>query len=441
MPTTPLTERLMRLFAAGSRPPSRPLEQKRSAVAHLRGGDNGWVGGPRWTTRNYHRLAEEGYRRNVIVHRCVRLIAESAAAVPWRLKRSGQPLERHPLLDLLARPNPLEDGKTLFENFYAFLSIAGDAYMEMTALPDGRPGELYVLRPDRVQIIPGASGWPRAFRYEAGGRAHDFMVDPVTGASPVLHLKAFNPLDDTYGLSPLEAAAYGIDIHNAASHWNKALFDNAARPSGALVYAPKDGGGLSDEQFMRLKEELAQTYQGAGNAGRPLLLEGGLSWQPMALSPQDMEFVAGKHAAAREIALAFGVPPLLLNIPGDNTYSNYQEANRALWRLTLLPLLEKTVCAINHWLTPQFGDDLHLDIDREAIAALHAERAATWERVGKADFLTVNEKRHALGYAPVPGGDWLASSGTGRPDLIQADLAQTSEKETDAPPAQGAGEQ
>lgn len=403
--------------------PARPVECKRSAAAALR---NTGGGGTRWTARNYRRLAEEGYRRNVIVHRCVRLIAESAASVPWRLTRAGQPVDRHPLLDLLARPNPMESGKALFESFYAYLSIAGDAYMEMVTLADGQPGELYVLRPDRMQILPGPNGWPRAYRYEVAGRVHDFAVDALTGASPVLHLKAFNPLDDVYGLSPLEAAAYGIDIHNAASHWNKALFDNAARPSGALVYEPKDGGALADDQFLRLKEELAQTYQGAGNAGRPMLLEGGLKWQAMALSPQDMEFVASKHAAAREIALAFGVPPLLLNIPGDNTYSNYQEANRALWRLTLLPLLEKTLCALNHWLAPQFGDDLHLDLNREAITALHTERAAAWDRVGQAGFLTVNEKRQALGYAPLAGGDVLG--GAQRPDL-----ARPSEKET--PPA------
>jgi HK97 family phage portal protein len=422
-----LRQRLMGLVGSTDKPWGSAhtpwgMERKRSAVAALR--STGVGDGARWTARNYRRLAEEGYRRNVIVHRCVRLIAESTAAVPWRLMRGGQPVDRHPLLDLLARPNPMESGKTLFENFYAYLSIAGDAYMEMVTLADGQPGELYVLRPDRMQILPGPNGWPRAYRYDVAGRVHDFAVDALTGASPVLHLKTFNPLDDIYGLSPLDAAAYGIDIHNAASHWNKALFDNAARPSGALVYEPKDGGTLSDDQFMRLKEELAQTYQGAGNAGRPLLLEGGLKWQPMALTPQDMEFVASKHAAAREIALAFGVPPLLLNIPGDNTYSNYQEANRALWRLTLLPMLEKTLCALNHWLVPHFGDDLHLDFNREAITALHTEQAATWDRIGQAKFLTINEKRQILGYAPLAEGDVLDD--TDRPNLARASEKETS---------------
>ena len=119
-------------------------------------------------------------------------------------------------------------------------------------------------------------------------------------------------------------------MHNAASAWNKALLDNAARPSGALVYKGEHGANLSEEQFERLRDELAQNFSGAANAGRPLLLEGGLTWQAMSLTPKDMDFLAAKNGAAREIALAFGVPPMLLGIPGDNTYSNYREANLRL---------------------------------------------------------------------------------------------------------------
>ena len=127
-------------------------------------------------------------------------------------------------------------------------------------------------------------------------------------------------------------------MHNAASAWNKALLDNAARPSGALVYKGENGANLSEEQFERLRDELAANFSGAANAGRPLLLEGGLTWQTMSLSPKDMDFIELKHGAAREIALAFGVPPMLLGIPGDNTYANYREANLAFWRQTVLPL-------------------------------------------------------------------------------------------------------
>jgi HK97 family phage portal protein len=220
----------------------------------------------------------------------------------------------------------------------------------------------------------------------------------------------FHPLNDHYGMSPLEAAAAAIDIHNASGAWNKALLDNSACPSGALVYSAKDGQ-LTLEQFERLKAELEASFQGAKNVGRPLLLEGGLDWKAMAFSPKDMDFISAKHVAAREVALALGVPPMLLGIPGDNTYSNYAEANRSFWRQTILPLVMRTAKAISGWLGPAFdeGAELELRPDLNAIEALSTEREALWERVRVADFLTINEKRAAVGYEPVEGGDDLAA--------------------------------
>jgi HK97 family phage portal protein len=223
------------------------------------------------------------------------------------------------------------------------------------------------------------------------------------GVAPVLHLKLFHPLSDTDGLSPIEAAAVAIDIHNAASRWNKALLDNAARPSGALVYT--SGGHLTPDQFARLKGELADSFQGARNAGRPLLLEGGLDWKAMSLTPRDMDFMEAKNAAARDIALAIGVPPMLLGIPGDNTYSNYQEANRTFWRQTVLPIAERAASSLGHWLSPAFAEPVTIRPDVDAVTALSGEREAFWSRIDAARFLTRNEKRAAIGYPPVDGGD------------------------------------
>ncbi|MEM8553181.1 MAG: phage portal protein, partial [Pseudomonadota bacterium] len=151
---------------------------------------------------------------------------------------------------------------------------------------------------------------------------------------------------------------------------------------------------------------LEDGYQGARNAGRPLLLEGGLDWKTMAMSPRDMDFIEAKNQAAREIALAFGVPPMLLGIPGDNTYANYREANRAFWRQTVLPLVNRTGQALSNWLGAAWPDtDLRLSYDADQIEALSAERDALWARVQAADFLTAEEKREAVGYGADPLSD------------------------------------
>ena len=103
----------------------------------------------------------------------------------------------------------------------------------------------------------------RAVEYSAAGRTIRFEQDRP-GLAPILHMALFHPADDHYGLSPIEVAATAIDIHNAASAWNKALLDNSARPSGALVYAGSDGAAnLSQDQFERVKRELEDAYLAA----------------------------------------------------------------------------------------------------------------------------------------------------------------------------------
>jgi len=385
-------------------------ERKRSATGPLVAMH--MQGRPVWTPRNYGDLAREGFQHNAVGYRCVRMIAEAAASVPWLLYDGSREIEEHPLLDLLARPNPAQSGIDLMEAFHGYLQTAGNAYLERVEI-EGEVRELHALRPDRMQVVPGPDGWPEAYVYTVNGRQVRFR-QPAEGGAPILHLKLFNPVNEHYGLSPFEAAARAIDIHSAAGAWNKSLLDNAARPSGALIYGGGDGGNLSEEQFERLKRELEESFQGAVNAGRPLVLEGGLDWKSMSLSPRDMDFIEAKQEAAREIALTFGVPPMLLGIPGDNTYSNYSESNRSFWRQTVLPLVGRTARALTQWLAPCYGGNLRLWFDVDQVEALSTERQALWERVERASFLTVDEKRAAVGYGPreaAAGADTAGQAG------------------------------
>ena len=362
-------------------------------------------GRPQWTPRNYEALAREGFARNPVAYRCVRLIAEAAASVPLVVFEAGRRSPNHPLMRLLERPNTEQGLPDLLEAFFGGLQTAGNGYLEAVQDDQGQPFELYALRSDRMKVVPGARGWPEAYDYSVGGR-NVRLTRTGDGWMPVLHLKLLNPLNDYYGFSPLEAAAFAVDVHNASGAWNKALLDNAARPSGALVYGGGDGGErLTDEQFERLKAELTETHSGAAGAGRPLLLEGGLDWKPMSLSPADMDFIDGKHAAAREIALAFGVPPPLLGIPGDSTYANFKEANSAFWRHAVVPLTERLARALTGWLGAQFPD-VRIGCDLDAVPALAPEREALWARLEAATFLTPQERRRMAGLGDdVPAQD------------------------------------
>ena len=352
-----------------------------------------------WCPRDVVSLTKQGFAGNPVGYRCVKLVSEAASALPLVLDGVGGDFAAHPAMDLLARPNLAQGRAELLEGFYAQLLLAGDGYLEAVGQGD-MPSELHVLRSDRMRVVPGADGWPMAYEYAVGGRKHRF--DASTGQ--ILHIRNFHPQDDHYGFSPLQAAATAIDVHGAASRWSKALLDNAARPSGAIVYKSADGNGtLSTDQYERLVGEMEMHHQGARNAGRPMLLEGGLDWKPMGFSPSDMEFQQTKDSAAREIALAFGVPPMLLGIPGDATYANYQEANRAFFRLTVLPLATRVLANLSGWLSDFAGERLRLRPDLDQVAALSSERDAQWQRVMAADFLSDAEKRQMLGLpAEVP---------------------------------------
>jgi HK97 family phage portal protein len=356
-------------------------------------------GRAQWSSRTYGSLAREGFMKNPVAHRAVRMIAEAAASVPWLLYEGDEERVENPLLSLLARPNGRMAGVDFLETLYGHLLLSGNAFVEGVRIGPALR-ELHLLRPDRVRIIEGRDGWPEAYEYRAGNhvRRHAAGDGAMGDAQAILHLRLFHPLDDRMGFAPLEAASVALDLSNAAAVWNKALLDNSARPSGALVYQPKEGGNLSADQYERLKEELEQGYSGPARAGRPMLLEGGLDWKAMGMSPREMDFVEAKNGAARDIALAFGVPPMLIGIPGDATYANYQEANRAFWRLTVLPLISRTASAFSGWFSDGAETAVRLVPDLDQVSGLAAERSEMWARVGAASFLSDDEKRRAVGY-------------------------------------------
>lgn len=329
----------------------------------------------------------EGYLSNAIVQRAVRLVAEAAGSAPV--------VASDPALGALV--SATSGGQGLVETLAAQLLLHGNGYVQILTDGAGAPAELFALRPERVTVEADARGWPVAYRYKAGGSAAVLPAEDGAGRVAVVHVKALHPLDDHYGAGCLGAASGAIAAHNAAAKWNAALLDNAARPSGALVHDPGDKGmPLSAEQVDRLREELAESFAGGANAGRPLLLEGGLKWQALSLSPAEMDFLALKDSSAREIAMAFGVPPMLLGLPGDATYANYREANRALWRLTVLPLCAKILGTIAQGLSGWFaGAELRVDLDK--VPALAEDRMALWREVSGADWLSADEKKALLG--------------------------------------------
>jgi HK97 family phage portal protein len=368
----------------------------------------------------YQDLAKEGYMKNAIVFRCVNEISKGAGAVNFMVKAGDQVLDQHPLIDLLNRPNPQQSYSEFFNSLFGFLLLSGNAYVLKVGSDVGAPRELHLLRPDRIQIKGGGKPIPQRYEYIVNGRVQDvFDVDQDTGFSDIKHIKLWNPLDDYYGCSPLQAAAVEVDQHNLSSKHNINLLNNGARPSGAVIFKPKDDQGftvnLTESQRQQLLTDLNNRFVGTGNAGRPMLLEGDFDWKEMGLSPKDMDFINLKHMSATDIALCFGVPSQLVGVPDNQTYSNVAEARLALYEETIIPHLKLIQSDFNEWLVPMFSDALDFQYDIDAIPALAERKRKTYENITSAvnaGIMTRNEAREIIGLSPVNGGDDIYISAT-----------------------------
>ena len=363
----------------------------------------------------YQDLAKDGYMQNAIVYRCVNEIANGASAVPYMIKQGDDVLEYHPIMDLLNRPNPLQSNSEFFASLFGYLLLAGNSYVLKVGADNQPPSELHLLRPDRITIKGGQNYIPEKYQYIISGRVHaEYEVDQETAQSELKQIKLWNPLDDYYGLSPLAAGALEIDQHNMSAKHNVNLLNNGARPSGAVVFKPKDDQGfavnLTESQRQQLLTDLNNRFSGTSNAGRPMLLEGDFDWKEMGLSPKDMDFGNLKHMATTDIALCFGVPSQLVGVPDAQTYANVAEARLALYEETIIPYLKKIESDMNEWLVPMFGEDLMFCYDIDAIPALSERRKKIYENVALAvreGIITRNEARERLGLSPLDGADDL----------------------------------
>lgn len=396
-----------------------------------------------FNSRDYRAFSEEGYKKNAILHRCVNILSKGVASIKIDVfqhtvnnGKSGRKkvTDLHPLKRLIEKPNPMMGGSRFLEYLTAYFLIAGNAYIipNNVKTPLKQPTELWLGRPDYFKVFPGTKGFPTRYEYAANGTTLTYPVDQLSGRAPLLHMKSFNPLDEFVGISRLSAASEATDVNNSVNHWNYSLLENGARPSGALINTTKDGSGntvaISPEQQGQLSEMIGSKRAGPWNAGRPIVLDGGWDWKEMQLTPKEMDYINSKHTSARDICCAMEVPSQLLNVPGDSTYANYEQARLALWQDSILPLMDMLLADLNNWLSPLYGPDVFIAYDENSISALAAIRKQQFDMLNASTFLTINEKREQLGFETIEGGDKLDSG------IQPIDLSEPPLPDEEAPP-------
>lgn len=430
--------------------PSQPIERKEFSgpwafddpafINFVRGKTTDYFG-----DKTFVEVAQKAFEQNVVGYKCVNLVANGVGSLCWYLrdKRTGKEVEKHALLDLINRPNPLQGKGSFFAHAQGSKLLDGNLFIEMVGTDrDGvsrkaPPRELWVLRPDYVTVNMSTSRLPHSYTYTpsgmGSGTAKTYPVNQIDGSCQLIHTMSYSPLFESSmgrGLSPARSTWLSLLTHTEGQRWNLSLLENGARPSGAFVTGGAKEGlpDITQEQVDELKAQIAAMYQGSSNTGKPMVLAGGLDWKEMSLGPKDMDFIQSKNSSARDLALAFGVPPLLLNIPGDSTYSNYKEARMALYEDTILPAAYTLAGELNRALVPLFDDNLELCIDEDAISALEPKRELKWTRANTANFLTVNEKREMVGYEPIgPAGDEVLVPSSNLPLGASLDDSEVSE--------------
>ena len=354
-----------------------------------------------------------GYMSNPTVNRCITLISSTVAGVPWKLYRKAADgkdihIEEHPILDLIRKPSPLLSENEFMSNYVNYLMICGNVYIHRVGPNHGPPKELYFLRPDRIIILNAEEGIDvyNDFGYDGfGGYApiYEYVIGKSRQIIPnelLHHGRLFNPLCEFYGLSPMQAAATSIDQNNEALLWNVNLLRNSASPAGIM----STENNLGDEQIARLKSQMQQKYQGPYNPGRPMLLEGGLKWEKMSLTPQEMDWSEGMKMSASNICTVFGVDPVLI---GDNQKKGwgFRDAQKSFYTETIIPLCDTIRDNwLNKWLLPLFPgtEKMYFQYDLEQVEVLNEDRSIVWERVMKgveAGIISIDEAREAIGYS------------------------------------------
>jgi len=382
-----------------------------------------------WPKRNVRRLIMEGYERNVIVFRCIEEVSKAVASVPVEVYREDEPANIPELTTLLQRPNYQTSLSMLVRELITDLLTTGDLYIERVRPGERRPPtELWPLRPMYMRPIVNG-GRITGYEYSVNGNKTTWEVDTVTGKSDILHLRTANPLDSMHGLPPIQVAAANIDQHNEGDLWNYSLLKNGAALSGILYTE----GQLDDQQFANVQQMLKETWGGGRNAGGIPVLEGGLKFQETMMRPSDMAWLDNKDMTARFICQAFGVPPHLLGLAQGSTFNNVQEARIYFWDTTVVPMAKWLWEEVGNWLA-QDWEGISIVPDFDQVPALESRREQRWERLQKAEFLTINEKREALGYPPVEGGDVLYMPATMIPVGSEPEDAEEAAKDLDLSP-------
>ena len=355
----------------------------------------GWEDYTRWDKK---KLIEQGFERNAPFYAAAMLLSRTVASMPIYIdaKKSGRSVstDNHPIISLMNRNMPMDQ---FIQMVTLWLITTGESYINIVKSDhDNRPLGLVPIPAQNIDPIQGDYLKPIVGYKYTENREIYFAEDEI------IFIKLPNLREYFHGMSAGVPLGEIIDLHNAAITWNK----NVALGGGVppiIATAP----GITQEESNRLKDAW-QMQGGAANAHRLKIVSENLTLQRFSDKPQEAEWSEAVQQSMRMIVMALGLSSELLNDAANKTYSNFQEARKALYMEAAIPLGKMIYSAITRALQPFYSDNPVIEIDTDKIDAIQEDRALVIDRLTKAvaaGIITANEAREELGYTPIEEGE------------------------------------
>jgi HK97 family phage portal protein len=335
---------------------------------------------------------------------CVNLLAGTIASLPlmvYRTRGGARTVASdHPLYRILHdSPNADQTALDFWEFVCASLELHGNAYAEVVRARNGRIIALGVpITPELVTVR----------RLETGALEYEWVDQGrriIAGQDRVLHIRGFggNPLG---GLSTLSAGRQSFGLAQAIERASGDTFRNGVRPSGLL----KTADTLTIDQRKQAEELLQEKFAGAINAGRPMLLDRGMDWVQLSISPEDAQMLQSRAFSVEEVCRFFGVPPFMVGHTEKTTSwgTGLEQQTLGFQKFTLRRRLKRIEQALEKQLLSVADRLAGITIEFNLEGLLRADsaaRASFYQLMLTNGVMTINEVRSLENLPPVEGGD------------------------------------
>lgn len=353
-----------------------------------------------WLGNEGNELTKNGYSNHATAYSVINYILSTGQTLPWgvyKLKQddTGERIPKHPLYDLMYRPNPRQTWPELLTAAKGYLLTTGNAYLYAVrpkfGSQSGKIGEVWVLPSPVVEIVGGE--WLK--EVESYRIRNDRGTYDTYAPEDILHLKYWNPDCAKYGLGPVAAGIDTITAAKAGLVSRVRQYQNQG-PAG-ILYDETSTEPWTDGQKATVRNWFRRFLPGGKQGGEIPIVGGKMGYTQLGLSPVDLDVLAAIPHDKDAVADLFRFPGQLLNGSKGTTFSNMGEASRGLYNRCVIPLETMLRDGLNRWIGPDYDDAIYLDFDLSGIPELQANKQelATW--LATAYWVPTQEKQRMMG--------------------------------------------